>query len=419
MAGIAVAFWMLCAVVSSAQTLTTLVTFNGSNGRQPGGLVQEANGNFAGLTSQDGLDLGGTVFEMTRDGQLIAQYNFNNFDPIDGSIPVGALLQAANGNLYGTTAEGGAGSNGTVFEISGGKVSVLYNFCSQTNCSDGAFPNSGLIQARNGNFYGTTYEGGSGAECNGVGITCGTVFEVTPQGKLTTLYSFCSLTNCSDGSMPYGGLVMGSDGNLYGITTFGGNTRCYGNGCGTVFKLTPQGQLTTLYTFCSKKGCADGVAPSASLVEGSDGNFYGTTLQGGMPSSVCFANTFGCGTIFKITPTGELTTLHVFCVRTNCTDGSAPIAPLIQGKDGNFYGTTYFGGVNGLFMGTVFKMTSSGKLATLYSFCSESNCADGAAPEAALVEGADGKFYGTTSGDGGDEGLGTVFSLAIEQGLER
>lgn len=411
----AFAFFLANAIPSAGQTLTTLVTFNSANGRDPGALIQGANGNFFGLTSEDGVNLGGTIFEMTSSGKLIAQFDFNGFDAIDGEFPVGMLVQA-NGSLYGTTAGGGSGSAGTVFATAGGKVSVLYSFCSQTNCTDGAYPNAGLIPGRDGNFYGTTYQGGSGAQCNS---SCGTVFEISPQSKLTTLYNFCSQANCSDGSVPFGGLVQGSDGNFYGTTTFGGNMRCQGGGCGTVFRLTRDGELTTLYNFCSKSNCADGALPSASLVEGSDGNLYGTTQQGGLPSSRCLANTFGCGTVFKITPAGELTTLHVFCTKANCVDGVAPNAPLILGKDGNLYGTTYFGGTNGPYAGTVFQITPAGKLTTLYSFCAQANCADGASPSAALLEAANGTFYGTTSGSGGEEGMGSVFRLSIGQGSER
>src|SRR5208337_4428285 len=189
----------------------------------------------------------------------------------------------------------------------------------------------------------------------------GTVFTITPGGTLTTLYSFCSQSGCTDGANPYAALVQGTDGNFYG-TTLGGAAN------GTVFKMTPGGTLTTLYTFCY--GCT-GVSPYAALVQGSDGNFYGTTSFGG-------AN--GDGTVFRITPSGTLTTLHSF----DGTDGAAVYAGLVQGTDGNFYGTTAQGGGSGV--GTVFTITPGGTLTTLYSFCSQSGCTDGANPYAALVQ---------------------------------
>lgn len=412
-------FCILASSVLSAQTLTTLVTFNGFNGREPGALVLGSDGNLFGTTDQDGIQLGGTVFGITPDGAFIAQNGFNGNEPENGEYPTG-LMQAENGNFYGTTYSGGntkGGGAGTVFEIGHGKLTTLYRFCSQPKCADGADPTSGVIQAKDGNFYGTTSEGGAG-RCS-ILSGCGTVFEITPDGQYNVIYNFCSLANCTDGGFPDAGLIQGSDGNFYGTTFYGGNTGCGGYGCGTIFKLTAAGQLTTLHVFCSQGHCTDGALPSAGLVQGRDGNFYGTAEQGGAPSSLCLSNAFGCGTVFRITPSGEFTTLHIFCSTTNCTDGDAPVAPLIQAADGNFYGTTYFGGANGLYVGTVFQVTPSGKLTTLYSFCSETGCADGGSPGAGLVQAIDGKFYGTTSGSGGDDGYGTVFSLAIGQGSDR
>jgi uncharacterized repeat protein (TIGR03803 family) len=221
-------------------------------------------------------------------------------------------------------------------------------------------------------------------------VEIGLVLVAAPRAQaqiLTTLYSFCSQSGCTDGQYPYAGLVQGSDGNFYGTTYEGGT-----NGDGTVFKITPSGTLTTLCSFCSGSGCTEGRFPEAGLVQGSDGNFYGTTYEGG-------TNAFG--TVFKITPSGTLTTLYSFC--EDCASGNLPMAGLVQGSDGNFYGTTVFGGeANG---GTIFKMTSSGTLATLYSFYEGS-------PRAGLVQGSDGNFYGTTS-SGGNYTAGTVFELVV------
>src|ERR1019366_8199890 len=226
-----------------------------------------------------------------------------------------------------------------------------------------------------------------------------TVFKVTPGATPTTLYNFCALTNCADGAIPIG-FVLGTDGNFYGTTAFGGN----GSGSGTVFKLTPGGALTTLYNFCSQPNCVDGSLPDATVIQGADGNFYGTTEGGGAFD----------GTFFRITPGGALTTLYSFCSQPHCVDGFAPQSPLVQAADGNFYGETPEGGAyNG---GTVFKITPSGKLTTLYSFCAQPNCTDGGGPNG-LVLGTDRNFYGTTSGGGASDscggGCGTVFGLSV------
>src|ERR1035437_8894175 len=266
----------------------------------------------------------------------------------DGASPFAGLVQATNGDLYGTTSGGATNSAGTIFKITpGGTLTTLYSFCSQTNCTDGATPYAGLVQAANGDLYGTTYYGGT----NGGG----TVFKITQGGTLTTLYSFCSQTNCTDGTGPGAGLVQAANGDFFGTTQVGG-----ANDGGTAFKITPSGTLTTLYSFCSQTNCADGAYPYAGLVQLANGDLYGTTYSGG--------NNYN-GTVFKITPTGTLTTLYRFCSQTNCTDGEGPYAGLVQAANGDFYGTTEYGGTNGEYGGTVFKITPSGALTTPYHFC--------------------------------------------------
>ena len=189
----------------------------------------------------------------------------------------------------------------------------------------------GLIQARDGNFYGTTgYGGASGNSCDGFG--CGTVFKFTPSGTLTTLYSFCTQTGCPDGQFPKGELLQAGDGNFYGVTPEGG-----ANNGGTVFQITPSGTLTTLYSFCSVGRCADGTYPIGAQVQATDGNFYGTTYGGGANLS---------GTVYRITPHGALTTLYSFCPASGCADGLFPAAALVQDGDGKFYGSTNEGGTS-------------------------------------------------------------------------
>jgi len=339
---------------------------------------------------------------------LTTLYSFGN---TDGRNPYAGLVQATNGDFYGTTWAGNHDGNdysGTVFQItSTGTLTTLYYFCSETNCTDGELPYAGLVQGADGNFYGTTQAGGRDVSCDGY-TGCGTIFKIAPSGTLTTLYTFCPTTPCTDGTDPYAALVQGTDGNFYGTTEGGG----IGLGAGTVFKITPSGALTTLYQFCPQANCPDGGDPYGALVQGSDGNFYGTTEGGGANDDD--------GTVFAITPSGTLTTLHSFAG----TDGAHPQAGLVQGSDGNFYGTTNAGGAQGSCpgetgCGTVFKITPSGTLTTLYSFCSQTGCPDGQVPSAALVQGSDGNFYGTTvQGGGGQTGTcpkvgacGTVFQI--------
>jgi len=248
----------------------------------------------------------------------------------NGDSPNG-LVQGTNGDFYGTTTFGGPNVNdgGTVFEVSpAGEVTMLHAFfCSSASCAAGSLPNGGLLLAGNGNFYGSTSIGGAKSSSQG------TVFEITPAGKLTTIYSFCAQFNCADGESP-SGLVQATDGNFYGTTPVGGAYNF-----GTVFKLTPAGKLTTLYSFCpggNGGNCADGRNPSGGLIRAANGNSYGTTNEGG-------ANGFAGGTIFEITPAGKLTTLYSFCAQANCADGASPNG-LIQATNGNFYGVTYAGG---------------------------------------------------------------------------
>jgi uncharacterized repeat protein (TIGR03803 family) len=251
--------------------------------------------------------------------------------------------------------------------------------------TNGAVPEySTLIQGPDGNFYGTTYGGGY-LNCNVSATGCGTVFRITPTGALTTIHMFCKVAGCPDGALPYSGLALGTNGKLYGTTP------------GTIFEITPDGAFETLHVFNGQ----DGEYAYGTLIQAADGNFFGTTYSGG---------TGNLGTIFKMTPSGVLTTLYDFCpVPQNCTSSAQPVAGLIQGSDGNFYGTTEWGGTTG--NGTVFQLTPNGVLTTLYSFCSESRCEDGARPYAPLVEASNGIFYGTTEWQGRGGG-GTVFSIS-------
>src|SRR6202521_3634157 len=323
----------------------------------------------------------------------------HSFDYTDGAYTGAALVQATNGNLYGTTGSGGANGDGTVFKITpSGTLTTLYNFCSQKGCTDSGPNAAGLVQATNGNFYGATLSGGA--------TNSGTVFKITPSGTLTTLYSFCSQSGCTDGTYPSGGLVQATDGNFYG-TTYGGGAGA--NNSGTLFKITPSGTLTTLYSFCSQSNCTDGSVPNGELIQATNGNLYGTTRGAGSNNS---------GTVFKVTPSGTLTTLYSFCPQSGCTDGATPNGGLVQATDGNLYGTTSNGGTLGA--GTVFQITPTGALTTVHTFCAmQAGCPDGANPQGALVQDTNGTFYGTTSAGGVSppyNAYGTVYSLSVGLG---
>jgi uncharacterized repeat protein (TIGR03803 family) len=384
---------LLCAatvIALHAQTFTTLVKFNGANGANPAyvSLVQGTNGYLYGTTQNGGVDGIGTIFKITPGGKLTTLYSFAWSDgefAAEGEYPYAGLVQATNGDFYGTTYIGGdnptGGNYGTVFKVTpSGTLTTLHSFA---GVPDGAYP-AGLVQAANGNFYGTTQNGGDG--------NYGSIFTITTAGSLTTQHSFGG----TDGMNPFAGLVQATNGNLYGTTQGGGTSDNCLNGCGTVFEITPSGTLTTLYSFGMK---GDGGWPIAGLVQASDGYLYGTTQTGGTGG--------GYGTVFKITPSGKLTTLHSF----DSADGQAPLAELVQGTDGNFYGTTSSGGANGY--GTIFQIAPSGALTTLHSF----DLTDGAYPEGGLVQDTNGDFYGTTSGNsstGNDDG--TVFELSMGLG---
>jgi uncharacterized repeat protein (TIGR03803 family) len=339
----------------------------------------------------------------------------------NGSFPSAGLIFDAAGNLYGTTAFAGAYGAGTVFELTpagGGSwtETVLHNF--NHNGTDGAYPAAGLVFDASGNLYGTTSQGGT-FDCGGhPDYGCGTVFELspTPGGGWTekVLHSFND--NGVDGYIPGAGLILDAAGNLYGTTEYGGAGDCVAYptiGCGTVFELTPAGggqwTETVLYSFANNG--MDGTYPIAGLIFNAAGNLYGTTSEGG---------TYDVGTVFALTPTPAgawtETVLHSFdssCSQGGCADGYLPAAGLILDAAGDLYSTTFLGGANNL--GTVFELmpTEGGGWteALLYDFCSQTDCMDGAEPEAGLIFDASGNLYGTTTRTSlGNSG--TVFELS-------
>ena len=366
--------------IARAQTETVLHSFTGnSDGLFPlGGVVFDAQGNLYGTTYEGGdyysaCNPGrcGTVFKVTPSGTETVLYGFAGGG--DGAFPSGGLVLDKSGNLYGTTWEGGAYNVGTVFRVTpSGTETVLYSF---TGEPDAPLPSAGLVLDKKGNLYGTTTKGGA---YNG-----GTVFRVTLSGEESVLHSFGAGT---DGAFPSGGLVRDKTDNLYGATGRGG-----ANDLGIVFKVVPSGEETVLYSFA---GQPDGAHPDAGLVFDKKGNLYGTTIEGG---------TYKGGAVFKVTPWGKERVLYSFGAAVS--DGTHPQAGLVFDTKGNLYGTTVNGGTSNL--GTAFKVSPSGAERVLHSFGAYP---DGVFPEAELVFDAKGTLYGTSE-QGGANGGGTVFKL--------
>lgn len=358
--------------IACGSNFTLLYSFAGgsSDGANPHqySLIQGSDSNFYGATLHGGTNDYGTVFKITPGGTETVLYSF----PKKGSFA--GLIQASDGNFYGTAANVSTNGEGSFFKLTPKGVETdLYTFPANSS-----LPYSGVIQGSDGNFYGTTGANGHNDD--------GTVFKFTPSGTKTVLHAFPKSSN-GDGQIPYDSLIQTSDDTFYGTTYKGG-----ANGFGTVFKITPGGKETVVYSFAG--GSSDGANPEANLVQGSDGDFYGTTYNGG---------THGLGTVFKITPSGTETILHSFAG----SDGANPQAGVIQAGDGNFYGTTYKGGTNGL--GTVFKITPSGTETVLHSF----DGSDGENLKASLVLGRDGNLYGTTFSSG-PSGFGTFFKITLQ-----
>jgi uncharacterized repeat protein (TIGR03803 family) len=320
---------------------------------------------------------------------VLYDFGGNSSDPLEFVSP-GTLAQGRGGNIYTTSPAGGVivpfeANDGTVFNMTpGGALSELYTFevipgIPAAACS----PYSGVTLGTDGNFYGAS------PGCGTLGY--GAVFVITPSGNLAPLYNFSDGT---DGAQPFGTPVEGTDGNFYGTTSCGGAQACAGSspGCGTVYKITPAGSLTTLHQFDGTDGCN----PNAPLVQATDGSFYGTTPNGGNSSGV------PDGVAFKITVAGRFTVLYHFDV----THGANPVGPLVQGSDGNFYGTTDGGGSHQ--NGVVYRITPAGRLTVLHNFNSATS--DAVGPYAGLVQATDGNLYGVALG--GTSGNGAIFRVS-------
>jgi uncharacterized repeat protein (TIGR03803 family) len=400
---------------SGSVVFTNLFSFSGTNGIEPEGtLVQAPNGDLYGTTRETTATSGGnwgfgayghgTVFRITTNGVLTTIAHFTSTNA-NGAYPRAGLIFGRDGNLYGTTTGGGASGLGTVFRVTPtGGLTILASF----GGTNGSAPISALLEGGSNVFYGTTFSGGlrkSPVEVVAGLADCGTIFTIASSGHLKPLLFF----DGTNGANPRTGLIRGKDGISYGTTSFGGPdkmppTEYTRGGFGTVFKLSADGTLSTLVTFngYNGKGCN-------AVQQNADGTLYGISPDGGATNT---ANPYeeyswqpfsGSGTIFRISAIGTVETLVLF----RGPNGSNP-ASLTLGKDGSLYGTTAGGGAHNF--GTIFRLEPNGKFTTLYSFTEDSGSFP--SPFSSLVQGADGNLYGTTSRRGRFK-CGSIFCLAL------
>jgi len=408
-----------------------LYSFSGSDGAIPNGIMLDGSGTLYGTTSLGGVNgnatNGGVVFQLVPNGSgydFSVLYNFCSLaNCADGSIPVGQpLIEDTSGDLYGITESGGKYGAGTAFELSPGKngwkLGTLYNFCRRGNarvsCRDGRIPVAGLTYQ--GADSGALYDGTSplyGATANG-GKTHdgGVVYQLSfVDGQKTrdetVLHAFCKLSSCPDGTHPSGGLLVDSNGRLYGVTLQGGND----TGSGVIYRLgfnatKNRWEYKRLYVFCTQAGCPDGRVPLGTLVMDRGGSLFGAAELGG-----AFAN----GTVFQFSlKNSQQTTLYSFCADQNtCTDGSMPSAGVILDNSGNLFGVAQSGGF-GFDEGVAFEL-SGGTETVLYDFCKLSGCTDGRLPEGNIARDSSGNLFGVTQTGGNNSGTGAVFELTAGQ----
>lgn len=381
-------FVIFTAPTAHAQKESVVYSFGASgDGFEPIAGAVDAKGNLYGTTIAGGSHSMGTVYAISGGKETIL-WNFTGGP--DGGQPYGGLVRDPQGNLYGTTLLGGTHSLGTVYEITGpGVEKVLVNF----DETHGATPYGGLIRdAATGNLYGVTLSGGA--------HFLGALYKITPDGTETVLYSFQGPPN--DGADPEGQLMMDKQGNLYGQTLAGGTGKQgFCSSCGTIFEFSSAGVESVLYNFT---GGTDGGAPAggAFLISDSQGNLYGIASGGGIVNANCQN---GCGVVFEFTPSSKAYhVLHSFTGGT--TDGASPYSGLVRDGQGNLYGTTPVGGKNQ--SGTIYRVTAAGQERVIWNFGAPG---DGASPLAALTPDGNGGAYGTTLG-GGSLDLGAVYHIA-------
>ncbi|HLG97293.1 MAG TPA: choice-of-anchor tandem repeat GloVer-containing protein [Bryobacteraceae bacterium] len=396
-------------VVCQAQTFTTIASFNQLNSG-PLSVVIGADGNFYG-TSVGTIQTGESIFKVTPAGSLSTLHSFTQFadDPTQ-------LTQGKDGKLYGMSSGGkmcqktnDAATCGTIFAITtGGSFTSLYQFSGPDGfIASQIIAPGNLVQASDGDLYGVTIGGGANQSCTGGVLDtpgCGTIFKITTAGALTAVHNF----DIMDGALPVQ-LIQGADGNLYGITQYGGTGSCAPNrnspgGCGTVFKVTPSGTFSTLYSFTG----ADNEFGPSQIIQAKDGNLYGILPAGGANNCQVLSVATGCGEIFRLTLAGSFSVIYRFAPLAN---GVSPMPNiLIAAADGNLYGSTQAGANGCNFCGTIFELTPAGALTRLYDFAANGN-ASATAPNS-LIQGSDGNLYGTTY-DGGAVSQGSLFKLAL------
>jgi uncharacterized repeat protein (TIGR03803 family) len=411
---LALAFFFLAALsgttkAQSGWTETPIQGFAGFNGSFIiGTLIQASDGNFYGTATFGGINntptstSAGVMFQIVPDGTINAFYNFcGQTNCTDGGVPNNRLVQGPDGAIYGTTQEGGANNKGVVFRITlAGAYSVIHSFCSASECSDGSAPLAGLSLAADGTFYGTTSTGGTHGD--------GVIFSMTAAGAETPLYDFCSLSQCQDGAAPVTNLVQGTDGTLYGATSTSG-----ANGFGTLFSFNPAGEGTfnVVQAFCDDD-CDSGTFSNNDLVIESSGIVYGTTIATSLLAPG--------GVVYAVTPAGQskpatYKALYTFCTSA-CLTGTGPKGGLMQASDGNLYGTTWQGGSGS--EGIAYTVSTAGAITAIYSF--QNNGTDGLAPEGTFVQGGDGSLYLATYNGGsyqGTSGFGAFVKLAHSPAL--
>jgi uncharacterized repeat protein (TIGR03803 family) len=408
----AAAVTLIPSSASAGLAFTNLYSFlsQGTNAHSPkSALLQALDGSLYGTTAGGGgggwispeMANKGIVFKITRAGDFTTVVSFNgrNGANVVVSFTTADLIQGSDGNLYGTTSGGGSTGYGTVFKLTtNGILTTLHSFEGYLG-TNGWGPGAGLVEGRDGCFYGTACRGG--AKTRGENVGMGTVYRVNTNGLLKTLHYFTG----TDGEFPAAPLLLAKDGCLYGTTPYGGLPYAKGppeHGDGTLYRITTNGVFTSLFSFSG----TNGARPYSGLVQASDGNFYGTTKVGGA----------GFGTLFKLTPGGVFTSLFSF----TGTNGAWPMARLTQGSDGYLYGTTCTGGRDFVASrtnapmygnGTIFRISTNGNLTTLLDF----EPSQGVNPSGALVQTKDGDFFGTAA-YGGANGEGTIFRFSLLPG---
>ncbi len=367
---------------SPAQTVKTVYGFAGGNSGNSAfpvwvALAQGRDGRLYGTT--EGIS-NGSVFGVST-GRLFT--DVFDFDHTDGGQAYAGVTLASDGNFYGTTWDGGTGNNGVFFKVTrSGTYTLLHNFAGYEGGIDGNHPVAAPVEASDGNLYGTT-EGTTGST-----VIPSTIYKYTRAGVFSTIYTF----NGTVGLVVHSSLIEGADGYLYGTASEGGI-----NGCGTIFKVSTAGVVLQYYSLTS--GTDTGCSPVGPLLQGADGNFYGTTQAGG---------TYSMGTIFKMSPGFVVSTLYSF--QGPPTDGEYPSAGMVQATDGNLYGTASPG--SSTYYGALFEVSTGGTYKVLYMFTPTF----GDFPLGTLIQHTNGKTYGTLLTDGPGCGCGQVYSLDMGLG---